>query len=218
MQIDPFWVEDVLRTLASVAPYWMYLAIGAGAAVESFFPPVPADTFVLLGAFLSGQGKVTAIGVFLVTWSCNVASALAAYAIARRWGARLFATRAGRFVLRRRQLERLAALYASHGGKIIFLSRFLPAFRSLVPIFAGISRLRFWRTALPIAIASGIWYGILVYLGAMAGRNWEVILEVLGNVNATLAVVAGLVAVVVIYIWWKTRHHPHEAGSSGEDV
>lgn len=215
--LDPRLIEDVLRTLAGIAPYWLYLVIGLGAAVESFFPPIPADTFALLGAFLSAQGRVTATGVFLVTWSSNVTSALLAYAIARRWGGKVLKTRLGRYLLRRRQLERLAALYAAHGGKIIFASRFLPAFRSLVPVFAGISRLPFWRTALPIAVASGLWYGVLVYAGAMFGRNWHVISGVLDNVNALLAAIAALVAALVVIAWWRTRHHPHAADDATEE-
>ncbi|NIU78069.1 MAG: DedA family protein, partial [Gammaproteobacteria bacterium] len=61
------------------------------------------------------------------------------YALARRWGRPVLGTPAGRWVLRPRQLEKLAALYNAHGSKIIFASRFLPAFRALVPVFAGIT-------------------------------------------------------------------------------
>ncbi|NIR45288.1 MAG: hypothetical protein GWN99_18075, partial [Gemmatimonadetes bacterium] len=57
------------------------------------------------------------------------------------------------------------------------------AFRALVPVFAGISHLSFWRTALPVALASAIWYGVLVIAGGVLGKNWRVILETLDNVN-----------------------------------
>ena len=215
---DPGWIEELFRTIAGVAPGWVYLAIAIGAAIENIFPPIPADTFVLFGAFLSAHGPLTATGVFLATWSSNIASALMTYAIARRWGQQAFDTSLGRFLLRPRQLERLAALYDAHGGKIIFGSRFLPAFRSLVPVFAGISRLGFWRTALPVALASGIWYGVLVYVGAMFGRNWQVILDALGDVNTVLGLIAALIAVVLGVIWWKTRRAPHETGGSGGEM
>lgn len=204
--LEPFQVREVLRGLAAIAPGWVYLAVGLGAALENIFPPVPADTFVLFGAFLSESGKVTGLGVFLVTWSSNTLSALGSYGVARRWGRKVMATRPGRWLLRPRQLEHLAELYNAHGSKIIFGSRFLPAFRALVPFFAGISHLSFVRTAIPVAAASGIWYGILVYAGVFFGRNWRSLLEALKDVNTLLLVVAGAVAVTVAVFWWRTRH------------
>ncbi|MGD2216794.1 MAG: DedA family protein [Gemmatimonadales bacterium] len=206
-------VEQALEQLAGIAPHWIYLVLAVGVVIENFFPPLPADTFVAFGAFLSAQGEVTGAGVFLVTWSMNTGGALLSYGLARRWGREVMGTRAGRWVLRPRQLEKLAALYNAHGSKIIFASRFLPAFRSLVPVFAGITHLKFWRTAVPVAAASAIWYGVLVYLGAAFGRNWQPILEALQGVNATLLAVAGALAVIIGVLWWKTRQQPAEQGT-----
>ncbi len=203
-------LEKILQELAEVAPQWVYGVIAAGVAIENFFPPIPADTFVLLGAFLSAHGTVTGVGVFAVTWGTNTAAALLNYGLARRWGRLLLNTRTGRWLLRPRQLERLAALYHGHGSKIIFFSRFLPAFRVLVPVFAGVSHLAFWRTAIPIAFAGAIWYGLLVVAGVLAGRNWQLIVDSVNNVNAVLLVLAVVLAVLLAVLWWKTRHHPHD--------
>jgi membrane protein DedA with SNARE-associated domain len=213
--LDPLQVRDVLHGLAAIAPGWVYVVVGLGAALENIFPPVPADTFVLFGAFLSESGKVTGLGVFLVTWSSNTLSALASYGVARRWGNEVMSTRPGRWLLRPRQLRHLARLYDAHGSKIIFGSRFLPAFRALVPFFAGISRLSFVRTAIPVALASGIWYGILVYVGVFFGRNWRSLFEALKGVNTLLLVVAGAVAVIVAVFWWRTRHPSDDAEEGG---
>jgi membrane protein DedA with SNARE-associated domain len=155
--------------------------------------------------------------VFAVTWGTNTVAALLVYGLARRWGRVLLNTRTGRWLLRPRQLERLAALYHGHGSKIIFFSRFLPAFRVLVPVFAGISHLAFWRTAVPIAIAGAVWYGLLVVAGVLAGRNWRAIVGAVGNVNTALLVVAAVLACLLGILWWKTRHHPHDhAGETTE--
>jgi membrane protein DedA with SNARE-associated domain len=210
LQVAEF--EAVIHKLGSIAPHWVYLVVALGVAIENIFPPVPADTFVVLGAFLSAEGRVTGSGVFLATWSMNTTTALLSYGVARRWGRGVLDTRPGRWLLRPRQLERLAALYNAHGSKIIFFCRFLPAFRALVPVFAGISHLAVWRTALPIALASAIWYGVLIYAGGVLGKNWRVILETLNNVNMLLLIIAAVVGAGLTFAWWKTRHQPHEAG------
>jgi membrane protein DedA with SNARE-associated domain len=211
-------LEELIQHLAAIAPQWVYGVIAAGVAIENFFPPIPADTFVLLGAFLSAHGNVTGIGVFAVTWGTNTLAALVNYGLARRWGRLLLNTRTGRWLVRPRQLERLAALYHGHGSKIIFFSRFLPAFRVLVPVFAGISHLAFWRTALPIAIAGAIWYGLLVVVGTLAGQNWRAIVGAVNNVNTVLLILATVLAAFLAILWWKTRHHPHDtAGGTTEN-
>ncbi|UCC72686.1 MAG: DedA family protein [Gemmatimonadota bacterium] len=212
--IDQGTVEQILEQLSGIESQWVYLALGVGVVIENFFPPLPADTFVAFGALLTARGQVTGTSVFLVTWTMNTAGALLNYGLARHWGRAVLATKAGRWVLRPRQLEKLAALYNAHGSKIIFASRFLPAFRALVPVFAGITHLALWRTALPIAAASAIWYGVLVYLGAAFGRNWQAILDALTNVNALLLVIAAALGGLLAYLWWKTRHHPLDSVNS----
>lgn len=203
-------VDSFLQKLGGISPHWVYGIIAAGVAIENVFPPVPADTFVIFGAFLSAYGKVTGLGVFTVTWVTNTSAALLTYGLARRWGRLVLSTKLGCWLLRPRQLERLAILYQAHGSKIIFFSRFLPAFRVLVPVFAGVSHLALWRTAVPMALASGIWYGVLVLAGALAGRNWSLIAQTLSDVNAILLIVAVLLAILLTIVWWKTRHHPHD--------
>ena len=61
-------MNAILSFLGSQGPILLYLLLGTGAAFENFFPPVPADTFVLLGAFLAASGRASAWAVFLVTW------------------------------------------------------------------------------------------------------------------------------------------------------
>ncbi|MEE9244726.1 MAG: DedA family protein [Gemmatimonadota bacterium] len=214
--IEPALLQGILAYLGNLHPLIVYLVVGVGAAIENIFPPIPADTFVFAGAFISEQGRATPAGVFLATWLFNVGSALGVYQAGRSWGRGFFATPLGHWLLRPRQLERLGRLYARHGSKIIFVSRFLPGFRALVPVFAGVSRLPFWRTALPLGLASAIWYGLLVLLGTLAGRNWEAIFRVFTNLNSLLAILAGLLAVLVFVLWWRTRHHHPESAPGGK--
>jgi membrane protein DedA with SNARE-associated domain/uncharacterized tellurite resistance protein B-like protein len=188
------------------------------AAVENVIPPVPSDAAVALGAFLSTQGLTTPLGVFVVTWAANLAGAAAVYFAARRYGRRLFATSTGRRLLAPRSLAIIEREYLRFGVAGIFVSRFLPGIRAVVPPFAGLVNLGPLRTLAPMGLASGIWYGGITALGAIIGAEWERINRIVLGVNRTLGVaavlmIAGLVTWYIIArrrrlrerVWHATR-------------
>lgn len=199
----------LLDYLTGLPPALIYLVLGAGAAVENIVPPVPADTFVLLGGFIAVSGRANVWIVFIVTWLANVASAVFVYALARKYGPDFFQRPAAHWLLRPRQLDRIGAFYSRWGTPAILISRFLPGLRAIVPVFAGIACVRFARVLVPMAVASAAWYGLLVYLGAVAGRNLEQILGALSHVSTILLVVAVILVLLIARWWWKTRHEPH---------
>ena len=118
----------------------VYLVLGLGAAVENVVPAVPADTFVALGGFLSALGDLDARWILASTWSLNVASALAMYRVGYTRGRAFFESGWGRWALKPHQMERMRGFYDRWGTWAVFWTRFLPGFRAVVPIFAGVSR------------------------------------------------------------------------------
>ncbi len=198
-------LQSLLQVLVEIPPAGVYVLVGLGTAVENIFPPVPSDTVVLLGALLSEWRVVEYPGVFAVAWIGNVSTALAVYGAARRYGRGIFETRWGQRVLRPHQLNRLSAFYERYGTGTVFLSRFVPVFRVLVPVFAGISGLGFWRTAVPVGLASALWYAVLLAGGGLAVRNLPRLAELAARANWTLWVVAGVVGLAVGIWWWQTR-------------
>lgn len=167
-------------------------------------PPVPSDAAVALGAFLSHRGLTTPLAVFLVTWVANLIGAAAVYWAARRYGRRLFASPTGRRLLAPRSLALIERAYLRLGIGGIFVSRFLPGIRAVVPPFAGLVGLGAWRTFVPMGVASAIWYGGITLVGALLGAEWSHITGLLAGVNRTLGTVA-LVLLVVAAGWYLLR-------------
>jgi membrane protein DedA with SNARE-associated domain/uncharacterized tellurite resistance protein B-like protein len=175
------------------------------AAVENVVPPVPSDAAVALGAFLSHRGLTVPTLVFLVTWSANLVGAALVYLAARRFGQRLFASRTGRRLLAPRSLAVIEREYLRFGLAGIFLSRFLPGIRAVVPPFAGLIRLGAVRTFVPMAIASAIWYGGITLVGSLIGANWNRILAILEGVNRTMGIITLLLVVAGAIWYWTVR-------------
>ncbi len=206
-------MNTILSFLGAQGPFLLYFLLGAGAALENFFPPVPADTFVLLGAFLSAGGRANAGAVFLVTWLANTLAALLVYWAGRRHGRPFFQVGLGRFLLNSTQLRRLGGFYDRWGLPAIFFARFLPGLRAMVPVFAGVTKQPFPSVAFPVFVASGIWYGCLVWLGATAGKNLSAVGEWIRGANRILLIFALLIVAAVVVWWFKTR----SSEESGEE-
>ena len=195
----------------------MYTIIGILASVENIFPPIPADTAVVLGAFLSNSGAVSVWMVFSVTFAANVVSATGVYVAARTVGRTFFTGRLGRRLLKPAALARLERLYRKHGLWGIFLSRFVPGARAVIPPFAGIVGLKSVRALVPMVAASAIWYGSLTFVAAnllpkidhvavfIVGFNWVG----LGG----LAVLVG--AVVVVFLRRRRRRRRARGAEKG---
>lgn len=202
-------MPDFLRSIVELPPLLIYLVIGVGAAIENFIPPIPADTFVLLGGFISAEGRANPWLVFLVTWLFNVAAAVAVYALTWKHGQSFFKTRIGHWLLKPKQLEQIGTFYKRWGVPAILVSRFLPAFRAAVPVFAGVTHVPIMRVLPPLAIASAAWYGALVYLGAAAGRNWDQLMRFFDRFSTILLVIACVLVVALGVWWWRTRTGEH---------
>src|SRR5215207_1337963 len=59
-------IDSLLEWMQGLPPALVYLVIGAFAALENIFPPVPADVIALFGGFLTGQGIGDPLFAFLV--------------------------------------------------------------------------------------------------------------------------------------------------------
>ncbi|HEU4565226.1 MAG TPA: DedA family protein [Gemmatimonadaceae bacterium] len=198
-------VDAFLAWLTSLPPLALYLALAGAAALENIFPPVPADTIVAFGSFLAARGDATPVGAFLATWLGNIAGAMLVYAAARRFGAGWLHRRI-RFFGGEDREHRLEQLYRQRGVLALFLSRFLPGVRALVPPFAGALRVPAASTFTAIALASGVWYGIVTIVAYRVGADWESLQHRLGAFTRG----AGLVAVVIVLIagaawYWRRR-------------
>ncbi len=147
--------------------------------------------------------------VFGLTWAANVGSGAAVYALARRHGAVVSRGFLGRHIFTPNTVAHIEEQYRRHGAYGIFFSRLLPVWRGVVMPFAGIARVSAGRALIPLALASGVYYGALTYLVSKLGTNLEDVVRVVQRVNTVLAVVASvLILVIALWIIRRRRARP----------
>lgn len=198
-------MQALLDWLITLSPATLYTVLALVAALENLVPPFPSDLVVAFGSFVAAQGPGTAFGVFVFTWLGNVAGALVVYALGLRYGAQRLERRlAGKHAESRD--ARIRVMFYRYGMPAVFVSRFIPGVRALVPAFAGALRLPLAPTAAMIASASGIWYGLITLVAFRVGADWPRLKVVVAQYSTTAAIVATAVLALGIAAWLLARN------------
>jgi membrane protein DedA with SNARE-associated domain len=189
-------VEAIIDWLSALPIGTLYIAIGAISAIENIFPPFPADVVVAFGSFLAARGKASPYTTFIVSWVGNLVGASFMYYVGRRYGSSAFMSRLERWAGKGAE-QRLMTLYGRYGLPALFISRFLPAVRAVVPPFAGAMKLPVLPVALAIAAASGIWFAFITFIAYRAGSNWEVLYGTIVKSSKVVGLSASLLVILV---------------------
>jgi membrane-associated protein len=135
-----------------------------------------ADSGLLLGLVLPGDSLLFTAGLLasqghLDLWTLIIVASLGAilgdsvgYAFGKRVGPKLF-TREDAWLFTTHQLEHARHFYERHGGKTIFLARFIHFVRTLAPMIAG---------------AAGMPYGTFLFYNIFGGLFWVISVSTLG--------------------------------------
>jgi membrane protein DedA with SNARE-associated domain len=135
-----------------------------------------------------------------------VAGAMVVYALGRRYGAEAVERRIFAYGKMGEKAEsRLEKLYVRYGMLALFLSRFLPGVRALVPPFAGAMKMPAIPVLTAIAVASGIWYGTVTVAAYHVGSDWDALRARLMEVSRTTTLVAGTVLTLIAAGWFIYR-------------
>ena len=73
-----------------------------------------------------------------------------------------------------------------------------------MPPFAGLAGLSAPRALVPLALASGLWYGALTLSVTALGTNFDAVVSLLSHVNRALGVVA-LGALIFLFVFLGVR-------------
>ncbi len=204
--------QTVIEKLEGLSTGSMYVLMGALAFLEGAIPPVPGDVAAAFLAFLSARSGGLWLPTTLIITTGSVGGASVVWWIGRRFGAEWMTHQLGRLGFAKSELKaeraehRLEDAYRQYGWVALFLSRFIPGVRAMVPIAAGAMRVPLWETLGIMWISSFLWYSVLVWIAMKVGTDWE-------NVKATMtrfAQGAGLSALGVALVlggigWWVWR-------------
>jgi membrane protein DedA with SNARE-associated domain len=191
-----------MEWVAGVDITTLYALLALVAFIESIFPPAPADVVVAFGSFYAARRGAEFPYVVASIVAGSALGAMVIYTIARRFGSDWMHNKLKKLKLVGAE-EKLEKLYEHYGLAALFVSRFIPGLRAVVPPMAGAMRVPWFRTFLVISVASGLWYGLVIWLSFQVGADWEQVRGMLHVIGRRVAI--GGVVVAVLLGWLGRR-------------
>jgi membrane protein DedA with SNARE-associated domain len=186
-------VEGLGEFFRSIHGIWGYVFLFLSSLGENLFPPLPGDTFLILGAVLVGRGQLDFLPAYLATTAGSLTGFMALFFIGRKWGRALFRSKANA-VFSEKHLHRVESWFGKYGYGIIAVNRFLSGFRSVVSLGAGIAGMKPWPVFGLAVVSVVLWNALLMGVGIWVGENW---VKVVGQYQK---VVFALLAAVLL-VW-----------------
>lgn len=186
-------------------PDWVVYAVLFGASLlENVLPPVPGDTVVVFGGYLTGLGRLwlpfTFVAVTLGSWG----GFMAYYFVGRWLGHTGVHDRLGRWVSPE-ALLRGEDWVRRYGHWVVLANRMLPGARSVISLGAGFAELNALLVGAMALLSALTWNVLLVGAGYVIGEHWQRVLTILRVYNGVALAVLGVVGAVLLLRWWHWR-------------
>src|SRR5918997_5914374 len=184
-----------------------YLVIFLGAALDNFGLPSSGDIVMFAGGFFANNGQAALPLVMLIGFLGATVSDNSVYWIGRIGGrpllTRILETRILSFVLDAKSLGKVERYFEEHGRKMVLVGRFGPGLRSMTPLFAGVSRMKY-RYFLPYNLgATTTWALLTGTVGYVFGEYWNELLSVARSFGYGFVALVALL--VVLYVLRRYR-------------
>ncbi|MFG2604801.1 DedA family protein [Streptomyces sp. NPDC048514] len=197
-------MNPLTTVLGHVPPAGAYAIVAVAVLAESVLligAFIPTLSLLLTAGALARAGQLSLPLLIAVAACTVVAGDFLAHRTGRALGTRLPTGRLGRR-LPAAAWQRAGALMARCGGQAVFLARFLPVIRTLIPHLAGATRLPYRRIAPCSLAAAPLWATLEAGTGYAATASLQ---HALTWGGPALAATAATIAAAAL-AWTKLRH------------
>lgn len=198
-------VDDHLGEVIADYGAWTYallfliIFLETGIVVTPF---LPGDSLIFAAATFTAVGALDPWALFFLLTIAAVLGDTVNYSIGYRVGARAFTGEVK--WIKKEYLERTHRFFEKHGGKTIFLARFVPIVRTFAPFLAGVSRMSYGFFIRWNVIGGIAWVGGFTLLGYFFG-NIPFVKENFGLVIIAIMIISILPIIIEGVIARKHR-------------
>lgn len=198
-------MTDWVLRLIDAGGYWGIFAL---MVLENLFPPIPSELIMGIGGIRVGQGRMD-MGLLLFAGTLGTTLGnYAWYLVGRLLGferLRPLVDRFGRWLtMEWRDVEALDRIFMRYGQIAVFVFRFMPVFRTMISLPAGLFRMGHIPFILWTMAGALIWNIILAGAGYVLGYNFRDIDTWIGPL-ATATVVIAVLGYLYRLATWRPK-------------
>jgi len=131
-------------------------------------PFLPGDSLLFAAGAFAALGHFKIIWLLLLLWLAAFLGDTANYWIGHFFGEKIIAN--PRLPIKQAHIDKTNAFYNKHGGKTIFLARFVPIVRTFAPFVAGVGRMKYKNFILFNLTGGLTWVAGFTLLGYFFGN------------------------------------------------
>ncbi len=203
-------------------------ALISGFGLLGIMATVFAESGLIVCFFLPGDSLLFTAGLLVANdqflhqplWVVMLAIAVAAvlgdqfgYAFGRKVGGALFRRPNSRF-FKQENAERAQQFMLKHGPKALVMARFIPVFRTFIPITAGVGHMAYRTFFLFNVIGAVLWSGSLTLVGYYLGQ----IAFVRDNIEAIVIGIVLVSGIPIIVEGIKMRRRTRSAAAAAQET
>ncbi|MGZ3863125.1 MAG: DedA family protein [Bacteroidia bacterium] len=163
---------------------------------------LPGDSLVFISGLLCATNNdMMQVNVFVLILLMSLAAIIGnvvGYLFGRRVGEALY-KRPDSLLFKRRHVDTTRSFYEKHGGKTLFVGRFLPIIRTFAPILAGVIRVDLKKFMFYNIAGAFCWIGSIASVGYFLGSKFPKTKDYLGYIVIGLIIVT-TIPVVLTYL------------------
>ncbi len=209
-------MDKYLNMIVEATGVWTYIVLFVVIFIETGLvvtPFLPGDSLLFAAGALAASAAHV-LDVKILFFALAVAAVLgdtANYWIGHYIGPKVFKTESR--WLKKEYLDRTQAFYDKHGGKTIFLARFIPIIRTFAPFVAGIGKMRYGYFITYNVVGGIVWTALFIFGGYFFG-NLPFVEE-----NFSLVVIAIILISVLpaVYEYIKGRREAKAAAAQAAE-
>ena len=184
-------LDGQLQHLIGTYGAWL---VGAVVGLESMGIPLPGETTLVTAALYAGTtGRLSITSVVLGAAAGAIVGDNIGFWIGRRFGYRWVVRHQSALRLTPRRLKLGQYLFLRHGGKVVFVGRFVAVLRAFAALLAGLNRMP-WRRFLVFNMIGAIVWAVAYGGGAYAFG--DKLTSVLGETGILLSAAAAALVVI----------------------
>ena len=207
-------LQQLLKDISNTLGAWTYLLVGVFAFAETgafVGLVVPGETVMLLGGAVAGQGAISIYLLIAIAWFSAWLGDTTSFFLGRRLGREFVLEHGPRFGISHERFEKVEDYFGRHGGKTIFIGRWISLVRAFAPFIAGSSGMGY-RGFVPYSIlGTGLWASLHILVGYFFSSAIESAGHYAARGAFVLATLIVVTAGTVFLVRWLRNDENREA-------